>query len=163
MERIIIIDDEGIQQELRNFLTANRDRIKFESGLDEINDEKAPLLDKIMKDYNESRKVVFESNGKIIAFDQNQILMIREGPDESEIILASGEVVPVLMSLSRIEKYLEKLPFVRIHKKYIVNIHAIKTISYNEKQPLLTLTSGDIVPISSTVKTRLMKILEQYL
>lgn len=163
MERIIIIDDEGIQQELRNFLAANRDRIKFESGLDEISSGEKPLLDKIMKDYSESRKVVFESSGKIIAFSQNQILMIREENDESEVLLTTGEVYPVLMSISRIEKYLENLPFFRVHEKYIVSIHAIKEICYNDDNPSLTLVSEDIVPVSESVKIRLLKILEQYI
>jgi len=52
---------------------------------------------------------------------------------------------------------LEQQQFLRIHRQYIINLNEVK--HFNRNESLLTMTTGDVLPVSRLQKD---KLIEQY-
>ena len=60
-------------------------------------------------------------------------------------------------SLNKIEKPLRRLDFIRIHRRFIISMHRVKTITYKE----MTLDNGKTIPIGKTYQKTIRKEVQQ--
>ncbi len=162
MDRIIIINDDGIQQELGAFLAANRHRIRYESDLDTLAGSGKPVLDEIIRHYNNSRLVVIRSPDRLEAFNMQEILWIAAHRDHIRLHTISLRSLHFNISIAEVEQQLAGFPFFKVHPHYIINLGAIREIRISGPFPGVVLSSGHRLPVCEVARNSLIRMLERY-
>jgi len=73
----------------------------------------------------------------------------------TNIVLTDRQKYLVTRKLKELQEVLEDQHFLRIHRQYIINLNMVK--SFNRNESLLTLTTGDTVPVSRSQRDRLIE------
>ncbi|OQX73939.1 MAG: hypothetical protein B6D61_12025 [Bacteroidetes bacterium 4484_249] len=162
MDKIIIINDSGIQSELEEFLITNKKHIRFSSDMDEISLSKNSLLQGIIKRYEEKHKVKIQSKDYIRFFQANDIIRFKANKGKTIIFLTNNNIVEINETIDNIEQQLEYQPFLRIHEDHIVNLHYVSRI-INDNKDFLELTNKEELPLSSKNKEILLEQLYKYI
>jgi len=147
MDRIIIINDNGIQKELNDFLATNQIHIRLNSGFDEIAMEKNSLLSEIIQQYEEKHKIKIQSKDNIFFFKSNEIVHIEAKLDRTTIFIVSDKLIEVNEYIDNIEEQLKNYDFLRIHTNHIINVNFIAKI-FEKGQNTIELNNGTILPVS---------------
>lgn len=163
MDRIIIIDDEGIQRELHAFLEANRQRIRFDSDMDELAGSGKPMLEEIIRNYNESRKLIVSSGDEMTALYPHLLVYLQQSEGGVVAVHGGSEATQLNITLDEVEPVLAVLPFLRVHPDFLVNILKIAKICYTDDDPAVIMLTGERIPLSMHMKNRLLKMLERYI
>ncbi len=161
MDKIIIINDSGIQSELENFLIANKKHIRFSSNMDEISLGQNPILKEIVRNYEEKHKVKIHSKDNIRFFRANEIIRIKANKDKTLIFLINEKVDEINETIDQIENQLKDFSFIRIHDDHIINTSFIAKITAGRDIDI-ELMNGDIVPIEDQRKQYILNSLENH-
>ena len=162
MDKIIIINDSGIQSELEKFIIANKKHIRFNSDMDEISLSNNSLFQEITKRYEEKHKVKIHSKDNIRFFQANEIIRFKANKNKTNIFLANEKVVEINESLDKIEQQLGKQPFLRIHESHIINVHFISKI-FDKTENNIELNDGTLLPVTEIRKDIITKFLNRYI
>lgn len=93
--------------------------------------------------------------GKIIQIELGEVTHI-EANEHSACINLINEKVVINMSIKKIQERLSEKAFIRVHRAYIVNIRAIKTLEANQ----ITLKNGIQIPLGEAYRNGVMKLLQ---
>ena len=121
MDKIIVINDSGIQPELEEFLIANKKHVRFNSDMDEMSLGQNPILKEIVRKYEEKQKIKIHSKDNIRFFQANEIIRFKANKDKTIVFLINEKVVEINESIDKIEQQLKVLPFLRIHENHIMS------------------------------------------
>ena len=162
MDKIIIINDSGIQSELEEFLIVNKKHIRFSSDMDEISLSKNSLLQEIINRYEEKHKVKIQSKGHIRFFQAKEIIRFKANKDKTITFLTNNKIVEINESIDNIEQQLENQPFLRIHESHIINVHFISKI-FDKTENNIELNDGTLLPVTEIRKEFIMNFLNKHI
>lgn len=161
MDRIIIINDNGIREELDSFLQSNQNHIRLNSGLDEIALSGNTILSEIIQQYEEKHKIKIQSKDNIFFFKSNEIIHLEGKLDKTTIFLMSKEMIEVNEYIDSIEEQLKNFAFLRIHTNHIININFIIKL-FNKGENTIELIDGTILPVSEFRNDLIIKYIEDH-
>jgi len=162
MDRIIIIDDKVIRNELEAFLIANQEHIRLNSDMDEVSLSENPTLQEIITLYEDKYKVKIRSRDNIRFYKLNDIVRLESLDKQTKLILINGKINLINESLADVEKQLKDFPFFRTHTHHIVNLHHVTGIK-DLAEASIMLSTGDAVPLSNKEKELIINILNKYI
>ncbi|MCD4788658.1 MAG: LytTR family transcriptional regulator [Bacteroidales bacterium] len=162
MDKIIIINDSGIQKELEEFLIANKKHIWFSSDMDEISLGQNPILKEIVRRYEEKHKIKIQSKDHIRFFRANEIIRFKANNNKTIIFLTNEKVVEINETIDNIEQQLENQPFLRLHEDHIINVNFISKI-FNKTENNIELNDGTSLPVTEIRKEFIMNFLNKYI
>ena len=162
MDKIIIINDIGIQPELEKFLIANKKHIRFSSDMEEISLGQNPILKEIVRRYEEKHKVKIQSKDHIMFFQANEIIRFKANGGKTIIFLTNEKVVEINETIDNIEQQLEYQPFLRIHEGHIINVHFISKF-FDKAENNIELNDGTLLPVTEIRKEFIMNFLNKYI
>ena len=76
----------------------------------------------------------------------NSVILIKGDINYTKFYLEGGTEKTVAHSIKFFETHLENHGFLRVHRAFMINPNYVK--SYNSEQEILTMTNGQIAPIS---------------
>ena len=76
----------------------------------------------------------------------NSVILIEGNINYTKFYLKEGKERVVAHSIKFFETHLENHGFLRVHRAFMINPNHVKT--YNSEQEILTMTNGQIAPIS---------------
>jgi len=161
MDKIIIIDDNGIQQEVQKFITNNKNHIRLSSDMDELSLAGNPLVKEIINQYEARHKVKICSGDKIRFYYFNHIVRLEKKAEKTKIYLSDGSHSLLNEEIKNIEIQLRNFPFLRVHPKHIVNLHFLAKISRLPTSHI-ELSTGKLIPITESSKKAIIDFLNKY-
>ncbi|RKX82131.1 MAG: hypothetical protein DRP70_16845 [Spirochaetes bacterium] len=162
MDKIIIINDSGIQPELKKFLFANKKHIRFSSDMDEISLSKNSLFQEIIKRYEEKQKVKIQSGDNISFFQANEIIRFKAKNEKTLAFLANKNAIEINETIENIEQQIKELPFLRIHTDHIINVHFISKV-IEKAESDIELNDGTLLPVSEKRKKIITDFLNKHI
>jgi two-component system LytT family response regulator len=161
MDKIIIIDNNEIQDELEEFIVANKKHILFNSDMDLLSLEKNPILKDIIENYESKHKIKIHTKSRVWFFKSREIVRFEAGQGNTTAYLTNKNHSVINENIDQIESQLKDFSFLRIHNDHIVNMVFITRI-YEDNKEKVTLTNGDILPIDNQRKQYILETLEKY-
>ncbi len=122
------------------------------------------LLARIDRDYSELHEeergecLVVDSGNSTYRIPYSRILYI-EALDKKLTIWTDRQSISIRMTLNTLEESVAPNVFFRCHRSYMVNLRAIDHVDFTTME--VTLTSGDVLPLSRTARDGMREILEQ--
>ena len=162
MDRIIIIDDRDIRNELEAFLITNREHIRLSSDMDELSLANNPVLDEILKRYEEKYKVKIKTRDNIRFYRLKEIVCMKSINNRTSIELIGGNVHVIDETLDEIENQVKNFPFFRTHCNYLVNMHHIAGIK-GIPDPCVIMTHGELIPLSEKQHQIMQNTFEKFI
>ena len=162
MDKIIIINDSGIQPELEEFLITNKKHVRFNSDMDEMSLGQNPILKEIVRKYEEKHKVKIQSKDNIRFFQANEIIRFQATYNKTTIFLINDKEVEINETIDKIEQQLKVLPFLRINENHIINVHFISKI-FDKTENNIELNDGTLLPVTEIRKNTITKFLNKYI
>jgi two-component system LytT family response regulator len=92
---------------------------------------------------------------QVTFIDIKDIAYAEASGNYTHIVLADKQKHLVTRKLKELQEVLEEQHFLRIHRQYIINLNMVKAFNRNEN--LLTLSTGDTVPVSRSQRDRLIE------
>ena len=102
-------------------------------------------------------KIAIPSQTGVTFIDLKDIVLIEAKSNYSDLVLNDKRKILISKTLKDIQPVLEQQQFLRIHRQYIINLNEVK--HFNRNESLLTMTTGDVLPVSRLQKD---KLIEQY-
>lgn len=100
-------------------------------------------------------KIAIPGQQHITFIDIKDIAFAESSGNYSQLVLADGKKHLVTRQLREIQDVLEEQHFLRIHRQYIINLNLVR--SFNRIDNIITLTTGDSMPVSRNQKDRLIE------
>ncbi|MFT3902170.1 MAG: LytTR family DNA-binding domain-containing protein [Niabella sp.] len=100
-------------------------------------------------------KIAIPGLHQVTFIDIEDIVYAEASGNYTHIVLADKQKHLITRKLKELQDVLEEQHFLRIHRQYIINLNMVKTFNRNEN--LLTLSTGDIVPVSRSQRDRLIE------
>ena len=161
MDKIIIIDNNDIQEELDKFININQKHILFNSDMEQLSLERNPILKVIIDEYEEKHKIKIQTKNRIWFFKSGEIIRL-EGKRQNTILYLTNKNRSLINeSIDQIENQLKDFSFIRIHNDHIINVNFISKITAGQDE-YIELINGEIVPIESQRKQYILKSLENH-
>lgn len=162
MDKIIIINDNKIEEKLERFLAANRQNIRLVSDMDEMALARNPVLKEIIQRYERKHKLRITSDDQVWLFRSSEIVWIERQKDSLILHLRSWKTEKVTLTFSKLLPQLDGFPFAQIHPDYIINLNYLSTV--HEKQAeVVDLTDGTSLPVGTQFRSEIKRILMKYL
>lgn len=161
MDRIIIIDDNGIQDDLDRFLESNKNHIRLNSDMTELSSGGNFMIKEIVESYESKYKIKFKSKDQVYIFRVNDILFFEAIKSGTRIYLDQKESTVINCSLAEVKNQLINYPFITVHSDYIINIFHISSIS--DDKSYVELTDKSRLPVSDYKKKIIISELEKYI
>ncbi|MBL7105867.1 MAG: LytTR family transcriptional regulator DNA-binding domain-containing protein [Bacteroidales bacterium] len=162
MDKIIIIDDSGIQNELEKFLIANKKHIRLSSDMDELSLSNNSILSEIIKRYEDKHKLKIQTKNKIRFYKSNEIIRFEAKQDKTIIFLSDNTTYEIDVSIDGIDSQLKSFSFIRIHDNHIINMNYISKISGNFNAQI-ELTNRETIPVAKNRKKHIMDSLNKHI
>ncbi len=111
-------------------------------------------LEKILLNFNANashKKITFNTDGKLIFLESDEILYAESDGNYSTIFLSDGQKIVLTKKLKEVNDLLPDDSFYRIHNSYIINLHKIK--EYLKTDGYVVLNSNHKIPVSRQKKT----------
>ncbi|RYF96179.1 MAG: LytTR family transcriptional regulator, partial [Chitinophagaceae bacterium] len=102
-------------------------------------------------------KIAIPSQTGVTFIDLKEIVFVEAKSNYSELVLNDKRKILISKTLKDIQPVLEQQQFLRIHRQYIINLNEVK--HFNRNESLLTMTTGEVLPVSRLQKD---KLIEQY-
>lgn len=102
-------------------------------------------------------KIAIPSQTGVTFIDLKDIVFVEAKSNYSDLVLVDKRRILISKTLKDIQSVLEQQQFLRIHRQYIINLNEVK--HFNRNDSLLTMTTGDVLPVSRLQKD---KLIEQY-
>ncbi len=161
MDKIIIIDDSGIQKELEEFLKTNKKHIRLSSDMEELAMTSNPVLKEIIKRYEEKHKVKIQSKDHVFFYKSSELLRFEAFLSKTIIFQLDGSQQQISEDIDTIEFQLKDFPFIRTHPDHIVNLHYISRISDKASQSI-ELSDGTHIPVTIQRKNIIIETFRKY-
>ncbi|HPE57943.1 MAG TPA: LytTR family transcriptional regulator DNA-binding domain-containing protein [Bacteroidales bacterium] len=161
MDRIIIIDDSGIQDDLNRFLETNKTNIRLDSDFIDLSTGRSSLIKEIIDRYEDKFKVKIQSKDKVHLFRINEIIFFKAMPEGTKLFLVNNNTLLLDGNIETVSSQLKDHPFIAVHPNYLVNFHHIVRIS-NSKKTKIEMSNGESLPVSERNKEIIMKELGKY-
>ena len=116
------------------------------------------LLNNINPDKMEQKKVVLSTAEKIHVVETNNILRCESDNYYTHVYFIDGGPLLISTTLKDVEALLEGGNFIRPHKSHLINLRYIQNFSRDEGG-VITLTSGDKIPVSRRKKEKILEII----
>ena len=111
-------------------------------------------LKKQLRDGTITKIAIPEQTG-ITFIDIKDIVFVEASGNYSSIVLNSNKKLLITRNLKDIQDVLEEQSFLRIHRQYIINLNLVK--SFNRNEGLLTMITGDTLPVARSQKQNLVE------
>ncbi|NOX46768.1 MAG: hypothetical protein GXO89_07305 [Chlorobi bacterium] len=161
MDKIIIIDNNEIQEELDKFINTNQKHILFNSDMDQLSLERNPILKGIINNYEVKHKIKIQTKNRIWFFKSGEIIRL-EGKRQNTILYLTNKSRPLINeSIDQIENQLKDFSFIRIHNDHIINVNFISKIATGQDE-YIELINGETIPVESQRKQSILKSLETH-
>jgi len=111
-------------------------------------------LEKILLNFNANalhKKITFNTDGKLLFLESNEILYAESDGNYSTIFLSDGQKIVLTKKLKEVNDLLPKDSFFRIHNSYIINLHKIK--EFLKTDGYVVLDSNHKIPVSRQKKS----------
>jgi two-component system LytT family response regulator len=161
VDKIIIIDNNEIQEELDKFININQKHILFNSDMDQLSTETNPILKGIIDNYEEKHKIKIRTKTRIWFFKSSEIIRLEAKQQNTILYLTNQNRSLINESIDQIENQLKDFSFIRIHDDHIVNVNFISKITAGWDESI-ELINGEIVPIENQRKQYILKSLENH-
>jgi len=161
MDRIIIIDDKGIKNDLNHFLKANKNHIKLDSDIDELSSGYNNLIKEIIENYEDRFKIKIQSKDQIYIFKVNEMLYLEEGYKCVKLFLTKGDPVLLEGNIQLFEEQIKAYPFFLTDPNFLININHISSIS--DDSHYVIMSNGARITISEYKKNIIISKLEKYI
>ncbi len=162
MDKIIIINDSGIQYKIEKFLKTNKNHIKFSSYMDEISLGQNPILKEIISKYEDKCRIKIHSKDNISFFRANEIVRFKAHKNKTNIFLTNEKVVEINESIDNIEQQLENQQFLRIHEAHIINVNFISKI-FDKTENNIELNDGTLLPVTEIRKEYIINFINNHI
>lgn len=100
-------------------------------------------------------KIAVPSHNGVTFVDLNEIVFAEASNNYSSLKLIDGRKMTISKTLKDVQEVLELQHFLRVHRQYIINLNHVKFFNRNDN--LLTMISGDILPVSRNHKEHLVE------
>ncbi len=117
-------------------------------------------LEKILLNYNSStshKKITFNTDGKLLFLENDQILYAESDGNYSTIYLTDGQKIVLTKKLKEVNEILPADTFFRIHNSYIINLNKIK--EFLKTDGYVILNSNHKIPVSRQKKSDFLDLL----
>lgn len=99
-------------------------------------------------------KIAIPGQTGVSFVDLKDIVFIEASNNYSNLVLTDKKRLLISKTLKDIQQVLEEHQFLRIHRQYIINLNEVK--HFNRNEGLLTMTTGDVLPVSRLQKEKLV-------
>lgn len=161
MDKIIIIDNNGIQDELEKFIIANKKHILFNSDMEYLSLKTNPILKEIIKNYEEKHKIKIQTKNGIWFFKSHEMIRMESKGENTVIYLTNKTHQLINENINQIEIQLKDLSLLRTHDNHLINVNYISQISNRDQN--IKLNNGDIIPIDEQRKQQILISLEKFI
>ncbi len=114
----------------------------------------AESLEKILLNFNANekhKKITFNTDGKLIFLESQDILYAESDGNYSTIYLSDGQKIVLTKKLKEVNELLPDDSFFRIHNSYIINLTKIK--EFLKTEGYVVLKSNHKIPVSRQKKS----------
>ena len=146
MDKIIIIDDYGIQKKLDKFLSENKNNIRLNAEMDEVALKSNSSLAEIIKSYEEKHKLKITTKDKIWFYKSSNVLRFEASGEKVKIFFSNSTFNEINVTIDDLENQLKDFPFLRIHSGHLINGNFIFEIP-DSTAGYIKLTTGDEIPV----------------
>ena len=111
-------------------------------------------MEKILLNFNadeKHKKITFNTDGKLIFLEREEILYAESDGNYSTIYLSDGQKIVLTKKLKEVNKLLPGDSFFRIHNSYIINLTKIK--EFLKTDGYVVLQSNHKIPVSRQKKS----------
>ncbi|MGB5205692.1 LytR/AlgR family response regulator transcription factor [Eudoraea sp.] len=120
----------------------------------------ADRLEKILLNFNaneKQKKITFNTDGKLVFLESEQILYAESDGNYSTIYLVDGHKIVLTKKLKEVNELLPSDSFFRIHNSYIINLTKIK--EFLKTDGYVVLQSNHKIPVSRQKKSDFLDLL----
>jgi two-component system LytT family response regulator len=120
----------------------------------------ADRLEKILLNFNANekhKKITFNTDGKLVFLESEQILYAESDGNYSTIYLEDGHKIVLTKKLKEVNELLPSDSFFRIHNSYIINLSKIK--EFLKTDGYVVLQSNHKIPVSRQKKSDFLDLL----
>ena len=120
----------------------------------------AERLEKILLNFNSNllhKKITFNTDGKLIFLESDEILYAESDGNYSTIYLSDGQKIVLTKKLKEVNQLLPEESFFRIHNSFIINLNKIK--EFLKTDGYVVLTSNHKIPVSRQKKSDFLDML----
>jgi two-component system LytT family response regulator len=120
----------------------------------------AERLEKILMNFNSNsleKKIVFNTDGKLLFLESDEILYAESDGNYSTIFLVDGQKIVLTKKLKEVNEILPEDSFFRIHNSYIINLSKIK--EFLKTDGYVVLKSNHKIPVSRQKKSDFLDML----
>ncbi|MGB5227309.1 LytR/AlgR family response regulator transcription factor [Eudoraea sp.] len=117
-------------------------------------------LEKILMNFNANekhKKITFNTDGKLVFLESDQILYAESDGNYSTIYLADGHKIVLTKKLKEVNELLPSDSFFRIHNSYVINLNKIK--EFLKTDGYVVLQSNHKIPVSRQKKSDFLDLL----
>ncbi len=117
-------------------------------------------LEKILMNFNSNsldKKIVFNTDGKLLFLESDEILYAESDGNYSTIFLVDGQKIVLTKKLKEVNELLPEDSFFRIHNSYIINLNKIK--EFLKTDGYVILKSNHKIPVSRQKKSDFLDML----
>ena len=120
----------------------------------------AEKLEKILLKFNSNslhRKVTFNTDGKLLFLESDDILYAESDGNYSTVYLSDGQKIVLTKKLKEVNALLPSETFFRIHNSYIINLSKIK--EFLKTDGYVILESNHKIPVSRQKKSDFLDLI----
>ena len=120
----------------------------------------AEKLEKILLNFNSNsihRKVTFNTDGKLLFLESDDILYAESDGNYSTVYLTDGQKIVLTKKLKEVNALLPADSFFRIHNSYIINLSKIK--EFLKTDGYVVLSSNHKIPVSRQKKSDFLDLI----
>ena len=120
----------------------------------------AEKLEKLLLNFNSNsihRKVTFNTDGKLLFLEGDDILYAESDGNYSTVYLADGQKIVLTKKLKEVNELLPSDSFFRIHNSYIINLSKIK--EFLKTDGYVVLSSNHKIPVSRQKKSDFLDLI----
>jgi len=120
----------------------------------------ADRLEKLLLNFNSNavdKKITFNTDGKLVFLESNEIIYAESDGNYSTIYLIDGQKILLTKKLKEVNEILPADSFFRIHNSYIINLSKIK--EYLKTDGYVILKPNHKIPVSRQKKSDFLDML----
>ena len=120
----------------------------------------AEKLEKLLLNFNSNsinKKVTFNTDGKLLFLDSEDILYAESDGNYSTVYLSDGQKIVLTKKLKEVNTLLPSDTFFRIHNSYIINLSKIK--EFLKTDGYVVLKSNHKIPVSRQKKSDFLDLI----
>ncbi len=120
----------------------------------------AEKLEKLLLNFNSNsihKKVTFNTDGKLLFLETDDILYAESDGNYSTVYLSDGQKIVLTKKLKEVNELLPSDTFFRIHNSYIINLSKIK--EFLKTDGYVVLSSNHKIPVSRQKKSDFLDLI----